>query len=178
MLVMGRHNPARPAKVLGFDAPGGRAGAWAVVEMRSRLGPKLNGVGDVLFLETESELEHYRKLSASLSRAYALGAEVVVIESAFLHRIAPYVGAVKLWAAERRLPWVMLTSSAARKLVLGHGGTGKAFPRKERQAEVLRYAVGLFDARRISNQHRADAALYALAGHRYVALNRGCIEEA
>jgi len=118
--------------------------------------------GIFLFTPEQTEQSCFRAIWDSLEE-WRKEYQVIgfVFEHPFIHAIAPWVGALKMWASVRSVPWYMITSSSARKTVLGSGKTGRGLAKANK--------LLVLDAMRIRfqnstlTQHEADAALYAIA---------------
>jgi len=98
--------------------------------------------------------------------------QMVVVEHPFLHVIAQFVGAVKMWVATKRnLNWYMINPSQAQKLVFGKAlrkqretRTGRVVSdSKWKKEQVLNYVRKKFKLPASLTQHEADAIFYALA---------------
>ena len=155
--------------VLGVDVPGKRSGGWAVYDSSRDI---VLEAGEISFDPDSAERETYRILAAILSSLQKKHKfTVVAIEHPFLYLIAQYIGAIKMWVAQRRgVTWFMVTASSARKAVFGDA---KKITRVTRTGSVVS-AVKEFVLVEMTTryapeeltQHEADAILYAVAAAR------------
>lgn len=146
--------------VLAVDAPGTRWGGYVVLTAkRKRVDLRYRSTIDLTkhLSERECYVDVWNRMKAA---AGCFDVDVVVIEHPFLHVIAGWVGAVKMWAAVNGLPWYMIGASSARKAVHGKGRASKA---DALALATARWATtsAYFESK--WTQHEADAALYGLA---------------
>lgn len=166
--------------IFGIDAPGSmrwkaanpgkHLGGFAVYNMST---DKLLKVCQIEFGERGSEkddLVALRKLLDGSFKEYH--PQMIVVEHPFLHVIAQFVGAVKMWVATKRnLNWYMINPSQAQKLVFGKAlhkqretKTGRMVSdSKWKKEQVLNHVRKKFKLAPSLSQHEADAVFYALA---------------
>lgn len=165
--------------ILGLDAPGSmrwkaanpgkHLGGYSVYNMTT---DQLLSSGEIEFgLKGErQDLVGLRKLlDANFKRFHP---QMIVVEHPFLHVIAQFVGAVKMWVASKRnLNWYMINPSQAQKLVFGKAlhkqretSTGRMVSdSKWKKEQVLNHVRKKFKLPASLSQHEADAIFYALA---------------
>jgi hypothetical protein len=167
--------------ILGIDVPGKYFGGYAVCEHRTAKDDRFRESMPITFSETKSEMMHYRQLGdliIAMDRKYKL--DGIVMEHPFLYRIAQWIGGIKMFIAWNRpeIPWVMVTTSSAQKLVYGHALREKRVNKNGREVSANKeYVLADMQARyglgKTFTQHQADALLYAMAGARYLEKKNG-----
>jgi Holliday junction resolvasome RuvABC endonuclease subunit len=148
--------------ILGIDVPGSKLGGYAVysIEDDSLLE---SGTIEIGKGSERQDFMVLNRLLNSLYRQYRFS--IVALEHPFLYIIAGWIGAIKLWTVQHRgVVWYQVTSSGARKSVLG----AAKLRGKDAKAEVLRVIRARFEFFEFEvTQHEADAALYALAAAKF-----------
>lgn len=129
-------------RYLSIDVPGGKVGGLCFTGPNDPL-----YFAEVLFEEESAEADDYRALAKILDHYRP---SLLIIEHGFLFKILPYLGGLKMAAAERHIPWYQITASKAKKTVLGRGRASKA--------EVLEWARSVEPT--VPSQHCADSLLY------------------
>jgi len=149
--------------------PGKHLGGYAVYDMTK---DQLLSYGIVEFgLKSERHdlLGLWKILDDNYKRYHP---QMIVVEHPFLHVIAQFVGAVKMWVAKKRkLNWYMINPSQAQKLVFGKAlhkqretSTGRMVSdSKWKKEQVLMHVRKKFKLASSLTQHEADAIFYALA---------------
>jgi len=137
-------------KILSLDVPGSKEGGavlWSPSSPHSYL------FTPILFNPLKSERDDYIYLASLLQTA---APTIIILEHAFLYKIAGHVGAIKLWAALNNATWWMTGPSFAKKKVLNNGRAEKK--------DVLEWAHRFLDYKESNiktlTQHMADALLY------------------
>lgn len=157
--------------VLGFDAPGGKVGAWAIYDSVKK---RVLNHAVLLLHEHVSEQDHYAHVAELLdAQRKKHDFTVVALEHPFLYRIAQWIGGVKMWVSlHPDMTWYMLTNSSARKAVFGDAkrpaklqlmiNVDGQLRRLTAKTEIL-LTMRKWTKEKTLTQHEADALLYAMA---------------
>lgn len=151
--------------VLGVDVPGPWRGGLAIYNVSD---DDVELTECILFEPTDSEAECLQWIWERLDQLHEKWEfDLVAIEHPFLHRIQQWIGAVKMWAAVRCVPWFMINASMAEKAVWGaairRNKAGVKIKGKARKDEIMRrIRRRYFPGRKNLTQHEVDAVLYAI----------------
>jgi len=156
--------------ILSVDAPGKQTGAYAVYDSGKK---SVLEHAVIEFSVSRPEREDLASVARHLDVLYSeYHPAMLVIEHPFLHIIAQFVGAVKMWACRKRgLRWYMINPSQAQKLVFGAALRKKRMTKTGRvvsdsqwkKDQVLHYVRHEFKLPKTLSQHEADAIFYAVA---------------
>lgn len=156
--------------IVSLDAPGTQLGAHAVYNVTTG---QLLEFGLIEFNIGRAERQDLASLARMLDQTFKrYHPRLLVCEHPFLHVIAQFVGAVKMWACRKRgLRWYMINPSQAQKLVFGKALHKKRTTRTGRvvsdsawkKLQVMRYIQKRFHLPKSLTQHEADAIFYAVA---------------
>lgn len=156
--------------ILSIDAPGKQTGAFAVYDSAKRQVLEHAVIEFSVIRAERADLASVARHLDILYREYHPA--MVVVEHPFLHVIAQFVGAVKMWACRKRgLRWYMINPSQAQKLVFGAALRKKRMTKTGRvvsdsqwkKDQVLHYVRHEFKLPKTLSQHEADAIFYAVA---------------
>jgi Holliday junction resolvasome RuvABC endonuclease subunit len=156
--------------ILSVDAPGKQTGAFAVYDNAQRC---VREYGLIEFSLRRSESKDLALVAQKLDALYReYKPTMLVMEHPFIHIIAQFVGALKMWACRKRmLGCYMINPSQAQKLVFGAALRKNRMTRTGhvvsdsawKKTQVMYYVRKKFHLPDTLTQHEADAIFYAVA---------------